>query len=125
MTLSKNAISREWFFLVLLLTVGLVFAPVLFYQGTTTSLWDDSTFSIAVFDKYWDDFVKYHDFAKVWWKILTPYFVFQFVRALFWSGRKLKIGKGDAVRVRRRKRGDWLGGNQFAPSPGANAHQRQ
>ena len=106
MTLSKKAIAREWFFLVLLLALGLVCAPVLFYQGTAvTSLWDDSTFTITVFDKYWDDFVKYHDFARVWWKILMPYFVFQFVRALIRSGRKFKIGKGNTLRVRRRKRG--------------------
>jgi hypothetical protein len=98
-TTHKTVRAREWLYLVLFVALGLVCTPLLFYQGITlVSIWDDTTYKVTAFDKYWDDLVKYRDFAKVWWKILMPYFAFQFVRALVWSARTFKKNRYNAIR---------------------------
>ena len=98
MSLRRILKVREWLYFVLLLALGLVCAPLLFYEEVTvTSIWDDSTYTVTAFDKYWDDLVRYHEVAKVWWKILMPYFAFQSVRALVWSARSFKKETGKSA----------------------------
>ena len=98
MSLRRNVIARESLYFVLLFLLGLVCAPLLFYEkATVTSIWDDSTYTVTAFDKYWDDLIRYHELGKVWWKILLPYFAFQSVRALIWSARSFKKETGKSA----------------------------
>jgi hypothetical protein len=91
MTLRNNAAAREWLYAVIFVTVGLVAAPVLFYSDSSvTSIWDDSTYTVTAFDKYWDDLVRYKDFERLWWKILMPYVSFLLVRAVVRRAKMLK-----------------------------------
>ncbi len=86
MRLPRAILRRELILFLLLCGVGLVSTPLIFYSGSTIeSIWGDSTYTVTAFDKYWDDLVRYHEVAKLWWKILAPYFVLQVARLLFWS----------------------------------------
>jgi Ni,Fe-hydrogenase I cytochrome b subunit len=91
MIIQTSAIVREGIYLFILLALGLVLTPFLFYEDSTLeSVWGDTTFTVAAFEKYWDDLVRYREFKKVWWKILIPCFAYTFVRGLIWSARTFK-----------------------------------
>jgi hypothetical protein len=81
-------VVREGFYFSVCMVVGLLCAPVIFYSDATlTSIWNDTTFTVSAFDKYWDDLVRYREFRKVWWKICSPYVAFQIIRVTIWKVR--------------------------------------
>jgi hypothetical protein len=98
MTSGKNATARECLYAVIFLALGLACAPVLFYsESIVSSIWDDSMYTVTAFDKYWDDLVTYHDFERIWWKILLPYASFGLIRALLRLFKRFKKERAAAI----------------------------